>query len=100
MFALCNKKKKPKSWHTLPKSLLFVRQLMMDLFLFAYLFTHLVECTVNISIKNDNVISKYSVFSCFPKTLKYDLGNYGMRLTIYFKRSKFELNRNQNRPKL
>lgn len=72
----------PKSWHVLPKSLLYVRQLVMDLFLFAYLFTHLVECTVIISIKKNNVISKYCFFSCFPKTLKYDLGNYAMRPTI------------------
>lgn len=60
---------------------LFVRELMMGLFLFAYLFTHLVECTVTISIKNINMFSKNYVFSCFPKTLKYDLGNYAMRLT-------------------
>ena len=69
-------------WHILAKSLLFVKNLMMDLFLFENLFTHLVECTVIISIKNSNVISKYYVFSCFPKTLKYDLGNYAIRLTI------------------
>ena len=59
-----------------------VRKMIMDLFRFAYLFTHLAKCTVIISIQNNTVISKNIVFSCFPKTSKYDLGNYAMRLTI------------------
>ena len=71
---------------------LFVRELMMGLFLFAHLFTHLVECTVTISIRNINMFSKNYVFSCFPKTLKYDLGNYAMRLTMYKLNEKLNLN--------
>ena len=73
-------------WHILSKSFLFVRQLMMNLFLFAYLFTHLVKCTVIISIKNNNVISKYCISFMFSKNIeiyKYILNNYAMRLMIF-----------------
>ena len=63
------REKMPKSWHILPKSLVFVRQLMMDLFLFIYLFTHLNNCTVITSIKTDNVIKKRSFF-LFSKNIE------------------------------